>query len=287
MRPFLEKRREEKRREEKRREEKRREEKTVVPVLVCTTHRLEGDLLGAALDDSGEFAVRAVCLTPRAVLQQVRSCDSDSCLLAVFFDDFGPPEPQLFAGALASESETVSSVVVYREGSTLSGYQAMENSVAGLCSANAGLEDLLRVLRDVTSGQFAFCPITARRLRARSGRGQLATRHRAGSYCRLTPAERDVLRYSASMTVNRTAELLGISPRTVSTHRTRIRGKLGKAGWRELARREGLLPRCETRNVPTIWLENGAPGRNDDHLTVKPWLPIPHTPFSGGHDEPK
>lgn len=113
-------------------------------------------------------------------------------------------------------------------------------------SAPAELRDALRA---VHAGEGAFSAATARQLNA-ALRAETQRREKEDRLANLTARELEVLRHVAEGRTNKeTATLLGISHRTVETHRENILKKLGVRSVAELTRfalESGLLPRGDS-----------------------------------------
>ncbi|MFQ5536024.1 MAG: response regulator [Gemmatimonadota bacterium] len=91
--------------------------------------------------------------------------------------------------------------------------------------------ELLQAVRWASQGRRYITPSVGERL-AEALRGEEGPAHR-----RLSPREFEVLRLTAKgASTKRIAALLGISPKTVSTYRARVREKLGFASQAELLR---------------------------------------------------
>jgi RNA polymerase sigma factor (sigma-70 family) len=96
--------------------------------------------------------------------------------------------------------------------------------------------ELREAIRAVHGGEGAFSAATARQLNA-ALRQEAQRQEREGRLESLTARERDVLRHVVAGRTNKeTAALLGISHRTVETHRENILKKLGVRSVAELTR---------------------------------------------------
>ena len=93
--------------------------------------------------------------------------------------------------------------------------------------------EFLRALRRVAAGEVHLSPTVAARVESRQHRGAQA----AAPHARLTPRERDVLALVAKGLGTREMSVkLGMSAKTVDSHRRNIRDKLGLANSRDLVR---------------------------------------------------
>jgi DNA-binding NarL/FixJ family response regulator len=123
----------------------------------------------------------------------------------------------------------------------------LEAGASGYLSKASRGQEVVQGVRAAAAGEAVFSGGIAAQLTRRALGGS------AAAHTELTPRELDVLRAAARGLGNKQigAEL-GLSPRTVQTHLTRIFGKLGVASRTEavlLALREGLVLDME-RGVP-------------------------------------
>jgi two-component system, NarL family, invasion response regulator UvrY len=100
--------------------------------------------------------------------------------------------------------------------------RALREGAAGYLTKERTPEDLVEAIRKVTRGGTYVSPTLAEQLAASLDRGRPAVAHEA-----LSDREHEVLRLiGAGRTVGEIAAQLTISPKTVSTYRTRILQKL-------------------------------------------------------------
>jgi len=104
--------------------------------------------------------------------------------------------------------------------------EAVRAGASGYLLKDATPATLRDAVRAVHRGEAYFCPAIARRLSA-ALRGELEAEQRRGTLGRVTPREREVLtRIAGGRTNKQIAAELGISPRTVETHRESLMRKL-------------------------------------------------------------
>lgn len=107
---------------------------------------------------------------------------------------------------------------------------ALRSGACGYIVKGSGLQDLLGALRTVASGGCFYCP-EAERIIAADLLEQAGSSGGHGSIDdlqRLTPREREVLQLVAQGQTNRQMAIrLGLSPKTVDTHRSSMMRKLG------------------------------------------------------------
>jgi DNA-binding NarL/FixJ family response regulator len=114
--------------------------------------------------------------------------------------------------------------------------EAVRAGADGYLLKDSSPGELRAAIRRVHSGESAFSAVAARQLSA-ALRQEEQNRERAERVASLTPRELDVLRHVVAGRTNKeTAGALGISHRTVETHRENILKKLGVRSVAELTR---------------------------------------------------
>jgi len=123
--------------------------------------------------------------------------------------------------------------------------EAVRGGADGYILKDASPAELRAAIRTVGAGGEYFSPAVARRLTA-AVRGEVATESPRDRLQRLTPREREVLALVTTGNSNREiAARLGISPRTVESHRESLMKKLALRTVADLTRfalQAGLLP---------------------------------------------
>ena len=123
--------------------------------------------------------------------------------------------------------------------------EAVRGGADGYILKDASPAELRAAIRTVGAGGEYFSPAVARRLTA-AVRGEVATESPRDRLQRLTPREREVLALVTTGNTNREiAARLGISPRTVESHRESLMKKLALRTVADLTRfalQAGLLP---------------------------------------------
>ncbi|HET6428312.1 MAG TPA: response regulator transcription factor [Phycisphaerae bacterium] len=101
--------------------------------------------------------------------------------------------------------------------------RALENGAAGYLVKEAAGDQLAEAVRTVARGDLYLGPGVPRNVLSR-----LAAGTKSDPYNKLTPREREVLQLIAEGKTNRNiAEVLGLSVKTVDTHRAHLMRKLG------------------------------------------------------------
>ena len=119
---------------------------------------------------------------------------------------------------------------------------ALEAGAAGYLLKERALEDLVQGIRTVVAGETYLCP----RVASAVVEAYKSTRARAddSAYSLLTAREREILQLIAEGNTNaKIAEILGLSVKTIGTHRERLMAKLDIHTVAELTKyaiREGL-----------------------------------------------
>lgn len=124
---------------------------------------------------------------------------------------------------------------------------ALRNGAAGYVLKDAHAADVVRAVREVTSGRrYLSPPLSERAIESYIQRDAAAT---LDPYEMLTLREREILSLSVKgHTTVQIAEHLFISPRTVETHRANLMRKLGVHSQTDLVRysiRRGIVPLAE------------------------------------------
>ena len=129
--------------------------------------------------------------------------------------------------------------------------EALRCGAHGYVRKDATAADLIRAIRDVAAGHLYLSPPFSDQ--AIEAYRQRAADAEADPYDQLTAREREVLQLAAEGLGNiEMATRLGISPRTVETHRAHVMRKLGLRGLTDVVRyalRRGLLP-LDEENTP-------------------------------------
>jgi DNA-binding NarL/FixJ family response regulator len=114
--------------------------------------------------------------------------------------------------------------------------EAVRAGADGYLLKDSSPGELRAAIRKVATGEGAFSEVAAKQLRT-ALREEAERRDRAERGASLTPRELEVLRHIVAGRTNReTASLLGISHRTVETHRENLLKKLGVHSVAELTR---------------------------------------------------
>jgi DNA-binding NarL/FixJ family response regulator len=122
--------------------------------------------------------------------------------------------------------------------------EALRNGAAGYVLKEAKAADLVQAVREVSAGRrYLSPPLSEQAIEAYVQKARAAP---VDPYDTLTTREREVLHLAAAGNSNpEIADRLGISPRTVETHRASLMRKLGLQNRTDLVRyalKRGILP---------------------------------------------
>ena len=122
--------------------------------------------------------------------------------------------------------------------------EALRHGAAGYILKDATPTEMLKAIREVAAGRRYLSPaLSERAIDAYAEKAQTAP---VEAYETLTTREREILQLAAESTsLGEIAARLGISPRTVETHRENLMRKLGLQSQTDLIRyalRRGILP---------------------------------------------
>jgi two-component system response regulator NreC len=122
--------------------------------------------------------------------------------------------------------------------------QALRNGAAAYVLKESRANDILEAVREVTAGRrYLSPPLSEKSVESYL---QKAASARMDPYETLSPRERQVLQLAAEGNSNpEISEKLGISPRTVETHRANLMKKLSMRGQTDLIRfalKRGMVP---------------------------------------------
>ncbi len=209
----------------------------MIRLMVCDDHDLVRTSLVRALQAHADLAVVAEASGPEEVLQQLPGAAVDVLLLDLSLGSGAvtagldllhrlqaqPSPPPVLVVSMHNEPELVS--------------QALQAGARGYVTKDSSLEVLIGAIADVHQGRSYLSP--------QLQDGQAAgPERRPGWYAALTPREREVMGLICGGRRMRDIALsLGLSIKTVSTHKVRLMTKLGVASNADLIKfglRHGL-----------------------------------------------
>lgn len=187
-----------------------------IRIVLADDHAAMRQSLRMLLDGETDLDVIAETDSLRSVMDQVRARRPDVLVLDLGMPDGGSGIEML--ARLTKELRDTNVVVLTMNDDPSFARRALDNGAVGLVLKEMADSDLPAAVRGAWRGQRYLSPLIADKL------GEAGT----GSRDKLTPREREVLRLIAlGHTSVEIAEKLGLSPRTIETHRARIHRKLG------------------------------------------------------------
>jgi two-component system, NarL family, response regulator NreC len=185
-----------------------------IRIVLADDHAAMRRSLRTLLDGESDLDVIAEIDSLDSVMGHVRSRRPDVLVL-----DLGMPDRGLGIEALARLSKQLRDtniVVLTMNDDPAFAHRALDNGAVGLVLKEMADSDLPAAVRRAWRGERYLSPLIAAKL-GEDGTGR----------DKLTPREREVLRLIAlGHTSVEIAEKLGLSPRTIETHRARIHRKL-------------------------------------------------------------
>jgi len=197
-----------------------------IRIVLADDHAAMRQSLRLLLDGEADLDVVAETDSLRSVMRHVRTSRPD-----VLVFDLGLPGQGSGIEALSklhSEAPDTQIVVLTMNDGPAFAKRALEVGALGLVLKEMADSDLPAAVREASHGRRYVSPKLAAKLTGKEA---------STEQDKLTPREREVLRLIAlGHTSVEIAEKLGLSPRTIETHRARIHRKLGLATRAELVR---------------------------------------------------
>jgi len=187
-----------------------------IRIVLADDHAAMRHSLRMLLDGETDLDVIAETDSLGSVMDHVRARRPDVLVLDLGMPDRGSGIEML--ARLTRELRDTNVVVLTMNDDAAFARRALDNGAIGLVLKEMADSDLPAAVRGACRGQRYLSPLIASKL------GEA----RAGARDKLTPREREVLRLIAlGHTSVEIAQKLGLSPRTIETHRARIHRKLG------------------------------------------------------------
>jgi two-component system response regulator NreC len=198
-----------------------------IKIVLADDHAAMRRSLRLLLDGEADIDVIAETDCLQSVMDHMRSSRPDVLVLDLGMPDYSSGIEAL--GRLRGEARDIRIVVLTMNDDPAFARRAFDNGALGLVLKEMADSDLPAAVRDASRGQRYVSPQLARKLGASNRPGSDGDK--------LTPREREVLRLIAlGHTSVEIARKLGLSPRTIETHRARIHRKLGLDTRAELVR---------------------------------------------------
>jgi two-component system, NarL family, response regulator NreC len=187
-----------------------------IRIVLADDHAAMRESLRLLLDGEADIDVIAETDSLQAVIGHIRARHPDVLVLDLGMGDRGSGIQAL--DRLHREARDTHIVVLTMNDDPAFARRALDNGAAGLVLKEMADSDLPAAVRETSRGKRYVSPLLAAKLRGEKG----------SDGDRLTPREREVLRLIAlGHTSVEIAQKLGLSPRTIETHRARIHRKLG------------------------------------------------------------
>ncbi len=194
-----------------------RGEAAAIKTVLADDHAAMRESLRTLLDGEADIEVVAETDSLQAVMGHVTARRPDVLVLDLGMSDHGSGVDAL--ARVHRDARETNIVVLTMNDDPAFATRVLDNGAKGLVLKDQADSDLPAAVREASRGKRYVSPVLAVKLGARKG---------GGGEDKLTPREREVLRLIAlGHTSVEIADKLGLSPRTIETHRARIHRKLG------------------------------------------------------------
>ena len=210
-------------------------------VVLADDHHIVRQGLRALLEAEGDFSVIGEEADGLKVVELVERLRPNVLLLDVMMPGLNGLE---ITRQIAKRAMQTRVVILSMHASETYVLEALRHGAAGYVLKDANPTELVQAVREVRAGRrYLSRGLSERAIDAYAEKAQAAP---ADAYETLTTREREVLQLAAeSSSASEIAARLGISPRTVETHRENLMRKLGLKSQTDLIRyalRRGILP---------------------------------------------
>lgn len=196
-----------------------------IRILLADDHAAMRKSLRLLLEGEADIDVVAETDSLHSAMDQMHMRHPDVLVLDLGIPSWGAGIEAL--SHLSKDARDTRIVVLTTDDDPAFARRALDNGALGLVLKEMADSDLPAAVRNASRGRGYVSPILAAKLNG--GKSPQADK--------LTPREREVLRLIAlGYTSVEIADKLGLSPRTIETHRARIHRKLGLATRAELVR---------------------------------------------------
>jgi two-component system, NarL family, response regulator NreC len=187
-----------------------------IGIVLADDHAAMRHSLRTLLDGEADLVVLAETDSLNSVAEHVRTHHPDVLVLDLGMPDHGSGIEALTR--LSREARGTNIVVLTMNDNPAFARRALDNGAIALVLKELADSDLPEAVRNASRGRRYVSPLLAAKLAGKVG----------SNSDNLTPREREVLRLIAlGHTSVEIAAKLGLSPRTIETHRARIHRKLG------------------------------------------------------------
>jgi two-component system response regulator NreC len=197
-----------------------------IRILLADDHAAMRESLRLLLEAEADIDVVAETDCMESVMGHVNERHPDVLVLDLGISSWGSGIETL--SRLSTDAPNMRIVVLTMNDDPAYAQRALDNGALGLVLKEMADSDLPAAVRDASRGRAYVSPRLAAKLNGVKSSQQAD---------KLTPREREVLRLIAlGHTSVEIADKLGLSPRTIETHRARIHRKLGLSTRAELVR---------------------------------------------------
>jgi two-component system, NarL family, response regulator NreC len=212
-----------------------------ISIVLADDHPLVRQGLRTVLETEGDCVVVGEAADGLRVVDLVERIRPDVLVLDLMLPGLNGLEITRQVTQRALKTRVVIVSMHAEEGYVL---EALRNGASGYVLKDANPADVVLAVREAAAGRRFLCrPLSERALAAYAQQAQAAPRD---AYETLTTREREVFQLIAESASNtEVAARLGISPRTVETHRANLMRKLGLQSQTDLIRyalRRGIVP---------------------------------------------
>lgn len=210
-------------------------------VFICDDHQLVCDGLAAAIETQSDLSVAGWAVDARAAMEKIAECKPDVVLLDLSLK--GESGLELLRVLRASGNQ-VPVLVLSMHREDLYASSTLRCGAQGYIMKEQGVDAILNALRKVLRGDLYLSePQTGRLLAAMTRPGKVDLT--CGGLGRLSARELEIFEcIGRGLNSGETSRKLHISPRTVESHRTHIKVKLG------------LKTRAEMLHSAIRWVES-------------------------------
>lgn len=195
----------------------------VTRIVIIDDHPIVRRGLAQLIDGSPDLCVVGEAASCAEAHELLARCEPDVAVVDLSLDDGNGLE---LLGALRTRYPKVRSIVFSIHDAELYAPRALKAGASGFVSKTQPCSEVLVAIRSLTEGQIYVAPEVAQRILRRMSNG--AETVTGGSVDLLSDRELEVFEFiGRGHTTGEIARALHLSPKTVETHRQRIKNKLG------------------------------------------------------------
>ncbi len=201
----------------------------MIKVMLVDDHDLVRTGIRRLLEDAGDIEVVGEAGSGETALEQVEAANPDVVLMDINMPGIGGLEA---TRKLLRRNPELRIIIVTMHDDDLFPQRLMKAGAMGYLTKGAQIDEILRAIRSVVAGKRYITPEIAQQMALSSFDG-----HEGSPFENLSEREMQVLLMMMDgQTVSSISEKLCLSPKTVSTYRSRLFSKLGVQNDIELAR---------------------------------------------------